>query len=198
VIRLRFAVPAAALTLVGAAVAVPGSPTSGPTAFHAGAPPVGHTGGFGEPTCLECHLGSDLNAFGGRVSVLGLPDAYSHGERYVLTVRLEAEETVTAGFQLSARYGGGTEWGTPGGELVPVDSRVTVTRAETGQPYAHQTLEGAATADPDLATWSLKWVAPLRGGPVAIHVAANSANGDESPLNDLVYSMDVTIPPVRH
>jgi hypothetical protein len=29
-------------------------------------------------------------------------------------------------------------------------------------------------------------------------VAANSANGDESPLSDLVYSMDVTIPPVRH
>jgi len=116
----------------------------------------------------------------------------------VLTVRLEAEETVTAGFQLSARYGGGAEWGTPAGELVPVDSRVTVTRAETGQPYAHQTLEGAATTDPDLAIWSLEWVAPLLGGPVAIHVAANSANGDESPLSDLVYSMDVTIPPVRH
>ena len=195
--QLRFAVPAAALALVGAAAAVPGFHAPGATAFHAGAPPVGHTGGFGEPTCLECHLGSDLNAFGGRVSVLGLPDEYSRGQRYILTIRLEAEETVTAGFQLSARYGGGAEWGTPAGELVPVDSYVTVTRAETGQPYAHQTLEGAATTDPDLATWSLEWVAPLLGGPVAIHVAANSANGDESPLSDLVYSMDVTIPPVR-
>jgi hypothetical protein len=187
--RLSFAVPAAALTLVGAAAA-------GHT-FHAGAPPVGYTGGFGEPTCLECHLGSDLNAFGGRVDVLGLPDAYGRGQRYQLTVRLEAEETVTAGFQLSVRYGGGAEWGTPAGELVPIDSRVTVTRGETGQPYAHQTLEGAATTDPDLAIWSLEWVAPLLGRPVAIHVAANSANGDDSPLSDLVYSMGVTIPPAR-
>ena len=74
----------------------------------------------------------------------------------------------------------------------------SVTRAETGQPYAHQTMVGAATANPDLATWSLEWVAPPVGGPVAIHVAANSGNGDDSPLSDLVYAADVTIPPVRH
>ena len=187
--RPRSVLPAAALTLVGAAVAVP--------SFHASGPPVGHTGGFGEPTCLECHIGSDLNAFGGGVSVLGLPDAYGRGQRYLLTVVLEAEETATAGFQLSVRYGGGAEWGTSAGELVPIDSRVIVTRAETGQSYAHQTLVGSPTADPDLATWSLEWVAPLVGGPVAIHVAANSANDDDSPLSDLVYATDVTIPPVR-
>ena len=187
---LRFAIPAAALTLVGAAAAVP--------SFHATGPPAGHTGGFGEPTCLECHVGNELNAFGGRVTVQGLPDAYGRGQRYELTVVLEAEETATAGFQLSVRYGGGAEWGAPAGELLPVDSRVTVTRAETGQPYAHQTMVGAATANPDLAIWSLEWVAPPVGGPVAIHVAANSGNGDDSPLSDLVYAADVTIPPVRH
>lgn len=187
--RLRFAIPAAALTLVAAAAAVP--------AFHATGPPVGHTGGFGEPTCLECHRGSDLNAFGGRVTVQGLPEVYGRGRRYQITVALEAEETATAGFQISARYAGGAEWGTPAGELVPVDSRVAVTLADTGQPYAHQTPEGSATANPDLATWSLEWVAPFVGGPVAIHVAANSGNGDDSPLSDLVYAMDVTIPPAR-
>ena len=72
-----------------------------------------------------------------------------------------------------------------------------MTLADTGQPYAHQTPEGSATANPDLATWSLEWVAPFVGGPVAIHVAANSGNGDGSPLSDLVYAMDVTIPPAR-
>ena len=128
----------------------------------------------------------------------GLPDAYGRGQRYELTVVLEAEQTATAGFQLSVRYGGGAEWGAPAGELLPVDSRVAVTRTETEQQYAHQTLKGAATSNPALANWSLEWVAPLVGGPVAIHVSANSGNGDNSPLSDLVYATDVTIPPARY
>ena len=118
--RLRFAIPAAALTLVGAAAAVP--------AFHATGPPVGHTGGFGEPTCLECHRGSDLNAFGGRVTVQGLPEVYGRGRRYQITVALEAEETATAGFQISARYAGGAE----GGMRWTLRSRLLAFRAELG------------------------------------------------------------------
>jgi len=187
--RLRFTIPAAALSLLGAAVAIP--------TVHANGPPPGHTGGFGEPTCLECHVGNDLNAFGGRVAVLGLPETYERGRRYLLTVVLEAEETTSAGFQLSVRYGGGAQWGDPAGVLVPVDQRVSVTRSETGQLYANQTLQGSPSTDPDLATWALEWVAPSVGGPVAIHVAANSANGDDSPLSDLVYAADVRIPPAR-
>ncbi|NIT96817.1 MAG: hypothetical protein GWM91_15935, partial [Actinobacteria bacterium] len=31
------------------------------------APPAGFTGGFGEPTCVTCHLDNPLNAYGGRV-----------------------------------------------------------------------------------------------------------------------------------
>ena len=46
---------AAALVLAGV-VAIP--------AFNPEVPPPGHTGGFGEPTCVICHQGSDLKAFG--------------------------------------------------------------------------------------------------------------------------------------
>ena len=181
---------AAALASVGAAASVP--------ALHTEGPPPGHTGGFGEPTCILCHVGNDPNAFGGKVSIQGLPEEYERAGRYVLTVVLEAEETGLAGFQLAARYGGGREWGTEAGVLVPLDARVTVTRGVNGVPYAHHTLDGSETSVPDLATWSLEWIAPSTGGPVSIHVAANSGNGDNSPLSDLIYTADVSVPPVRN
>ena len=71
----------AALLLTGVA-AIP--------AFNPEVPPPGHTGGFGEPTCVICHQGSDLNAFGGGVTIEGLPSEYVQGARYLLTVLLEA------------------------------------------------------------------------------------------------------------
>ena len=187
--RSTAAALAAALALVGAAAAVPALNTEGP--------PPGHTGGFYEPTCVACHEGNDVNAFGGRVSIEGLPHEYERGESYLLTVVVAADETSLAGFQLAARYGGGAGWGREAGELVPIDTRVTVTRGENGVPYAHHTREGSGTSVPDLATWSLEWIAPLEGGPVALHVAANSGNGDNSPLGDLVYTSEVTVLPVR-
>jgi len=87
------------------------------SAFNPEGPPPGHTGGFGEPTCVTCHQGSDLNAFGGRVTIEGLPNEYVQGERYLLTVLLEAEETDLAGFQLAARYGTGNEQGRAAGDV---------------------------------------------------------------------------------
>jgi putative ABC transport system ATP-binding protein len=65
---------------------------------------VGHTGGFGEPTCVICHIGDVENAYGGSVAILGLPEAYEPGAVYALSVVLRAEETTVAGFQLSARF----------------------------------------------------------------------------------------------
>jgi hypothetical protein len=180
---------AAALASAGAAVAVP--------TLNPAGPPVAHTGGFGEPTCVICHEGNALNAFGGRVSIEGLPGAYQRGETYLLTVILDAEETTIAGFELAARYGGGREWGRGAGELLPLGPRVAVTQSPTGVSYAHQTADGTEPVTPDRATWLLEWVAPTTGGPVAFNVAANSGNGDNSPLRDLVFTWDVTIPPLR-
>ena len=66
---------AAALALVGAAAFVP--------ALNSEGPPPGHTGGFYEPTCIACHEGNDINAFGGRVSIEGLPSEYERGGHYL-------------------------------------------------------------------------------------------------------------------
>lgn len=151
------------------------------------------TGGFGEPTCGFCHIGSDLNAYGGRVSVEGLPSSYEAGREYVLTVDLRADETAVAGFQFAVRYHEGQARGRPAGSLEPVDARTAVTDS-LGVGYIHQTEGGSVTSDPSGARWSFSWRAPQAGGPVVFHVAANSGNGDNSPLGDLVYTAERILP----
>lgn len=182
----RLAGLAAALTVLGAAA---------PGAWrHATGPPPGHTGGFGEPTCAICHEGDEVNAFGGAVAIHGLPDAYRPGEPYVLTVVLEAPETGVAGFQLAVRYADGDQQGRPAGVLAGLDARVAVTRSAAGQPYVHHTVLGSAVAASDGSSWLVEWTAPPEGGAVVFHVAANSGNGDNSPLMDLVYTSQATVP----
>ena len=180
---------AAVLVLTGTAAAVPAVPTSE-------GPPAGFTGGFGEPSCVACHVGSDVNAFGGRVVVEGVPSAYERGAEYLLTVVLEAEDTEAAGFQITSRYTGGARWGRNAGRLGPADARVAVTDS-AGVSYVHQSREGSETRSQDGSSWSVIWIAPSEGGPVTISVAANSGNADNSPLSDLIYTGEVIIPPNR-
>lgn len=163
-----------------------------PSPPHAEAPPAGFTGGFGEGTCAFCHIGNDVNAYDGYVRLEGLPEAYEPGREYVLTVELSAAETTVAGFQLSARVSEGPGRGDDAGALTPVDGRTMVSDS-LGVSYLHQSEAGSVTHDPDGALWSFAWSAPTTARPVAIHVAANSGNGDESPLGDLVYTTRVVV-----
>lgn len=193
--RVAATLAAAVLAALGTAAAVfPGPPPEpeGRTAVHIEAPPAAHTGGFGEPTCLACHIGAPLNVAGGRVTVEGLPSAYTPGEQYVLTVVLESEEMGAAGFQIGARFADGARPGASAGTLAPVDARVGVTVGPNGVAYAHQTSEGTEVDDPDVTSWTVTWTAPT-GGAVAVHAAANSGNGDNSPLSDLVYTTSITL-----
>lgn len=157
------------------------------------APPLGHAGGFGESTCITCHQGSELNAFGGHVTISGIPDQYVQGTRYLLTVLLEAEETSIAGFQLTARYGNGSKKGLSAGEIRPIDDRVAVSIGTNSVQYVYQTSQGTDMPAPDSTSWSMEWIAPSNESSVVFHVAANSGNGDNSPLSDLVYATDLTI-----
>jgi len=179
---------AAALLALGTAAVLVGARPPTPLR-HADAPPTAHTGGFGEPTCQACHDEFEVNLPGGTLALLGLPDVYEPGRAYALTVRLESEEMVRAGFQLSARFASGRAPGRPAGTLAPVDGRTAVTQDPvTAVPYAHHTRAGTPTPDPSVASWTLAWTAPDAGGEVVFHLAANSANGDDSPLGDLIYT----------
>jgi hypothetical protein len=152
------------------------------------APPPGHTGGFDEPTCQECHFEAEVNAGGGRLRLEGVPEAYRPGGAYRLTVTLVQEGLKAGGFQLTARTDGGAQAGTIAGVEMP-ERRVGVT-VSGDVAYAHHILAGVDPVSTDTARWTLVWTAPGHGGTVLFHVAANAANDDSSPLGDYVYTVE--------
>lgn len=173
---------------VAAALHAPAPPT---LRHNADGPPLGHTGGFGEPTCQACHADAELNLPGGVLGVDGMPGAYEPGGRYRITIVFVSEGMTRAGFQAAFRFANGETQGKQAGRVEPIDTRVTVSAsAAPAVEYVHHSASGTELAEPELASWSFVWTAPNAGDPVMIHVAANSANGDNSPLGDLVYTAE--------
>ena len=187
----------AACALVAAAVTAGGGGTAvvvaSASARHLAGPPLAHTGGFGEPTCQECHFDAPLNAPGGQLRVAGLPEGYEPGLEYELVVALERAGMQRAGFQLAIRFADGAQ----AGELIAADQRVAVAAGEGGVHYAQHTERGAAPGEPGRTRWRLLWLAPAagtRGEEVFLHVAANAANYDDSEFGDFVYLLERSVP----
>jgi len=155
-------------------------------------PPEAHTGGFGEPTCLACHLDAPLNEPSGKLVIIGLPDRFEHGQVYPLTISLTHPSLAIAGFQLSARFREGELRGRQAGKFVTEGSRVAVSELD-GIEYVHHTLESLA-ATRDTARWQIRWTAPSSGGDVELNLAANASNDDASALGDRIYTLSVRIP----
>jgi len=197
-VSLRRRRSAALIALAGATVTVAavraGVTHRGRGAVHYDGPPIAHTGGFGEPTCRVCHQGQPLNAAGGTLRVEGLPGRYEPGRTYELVVVLRRDGMGRAGFELSARAVAGAQ----AGALEATDMRVRVVPdSVTAVRYAEQTREGCSVTGPE-ARWTVHWRAPAQTGEgggsgggssdVLIHVAANAANYDDSPLGDFIYA----------
>lgn len=173
------------------AIGLPAPPSPMTGLAHVQAPPPGHSGGFGEPTCQTCHAEFPLNEPGGGLHLEGLPSAFEPGREYSLTVILEVPETARAGFQLTSRNPQGEQaggWRTPSGRVATTDS--------AGVVYAHSSGEGTRPNTPDRAAWTVTWVAPSSES-VQFNLAANSANGDDSPFGDLVYATQVRLDRAR-
>lgn len=172
---------------VTAAPAPPGGARS--PAAHVEGPPPGHTGGFRGPTCLACHTEFDLNPEGGRLTLLGWPERYEPGRTYDLTVRLDSEEMGAAGFQLAVRFASGRTAGTFAAQGLGV-----AVRDSAGVAYAQHTRLGSVVESPEHASWAVRWTAPDTGA-VQANLAANSANGDNSPFGDFIYAAEVRAEP---
>ena len=127
--------------LVSGAGGAPAGPPRAPIP-HADGPPLARTGGFGELTCVECHLDLELNALGGALLLDGIPASFTPGAVYVVTVIVEGEGMGSAGFQAAARFNQGERAGAPAGRLAPLDGR-TVVRSEDGVEYINHTVEGS-------------------------------------------------------
>jgi hypothetical protein len=68
-----------------------------------------------------------------------------------------------------------------------------------GQPrveYVQHRLAGTHVSPPGAGEWSVRWTAPAETiAPVIFHVAANSANDDNSQFGDYIYIDSLTVPP---
>jgi hypothetical protein len=159
-------------------------------------PPPAHTGGFGEPSCASCHFDNELNAPGGLLEIEGLPDGYTPGERYLLSIVLQRPELRRGGFQLASRFAAGEEAGSQAGALRAVDERVEVVEAG-GVSYARHTRAGSREVEGATTRWQLEWTAPTRGGVVSLNVAANAANGDASEFGDFIQLVERRVTPIN-
>lgn len=157
-------------------------------------PPPGHTGGFGEPLCNECHFGAPLNASGGMLRV-DAPAVVGGDASYEIHVALTHPELAAAGFQLTVRFAHGDGAGRQAGTLEALDPRTAVAvDTATGVQYAHQTAAGSSLTGDREAHWTVGWTAPRRPADVMVHVAANAANDDASELGDFIYADSTRIP----
>ena len=159
-------------------------------------PPPGHTGGFGEPLCTECHFGGPVNDSAGALT-LAAPAGFEPGATYELEVTLAHPELAAAGFQMAVRFAAGSRAGEQAGRLDAGTHGVAVTAdTASGVLYAHQSATGAVQ-DSNTARWVVRWTAPDTATAVVIHVAANAANDDASEFGDFVYATERTVRPDR-
>ena len=155
------------------------------------APPPGFSSGFGEQSCHACHFAREPNLPPGSLGLRGVPEQYSPGTTYPITVVLTNPGMAAAGFQLTARF---TDGGKQAGSLAraPSDStRVAITMSYD-IAYAHQLRPGSAPAAKDTASWTVLWTAPASGGGVSFHAAANAADGDDTVDGDVVHTTSAT------
>ncbi|MEX2282469.1 MAG: choice-of-anchor V domain-containing protein [Gemmatimonadota bacterium] len=192
---------AVAIAAGAVAVLVPvvliGAASASPDAYR-DAPPPGFSSGFGEQSCHACHFAREPNLPPGRLELRGVPERYSPGATYPITVFLTNPVMAAAGFQLTARF---TDDGRQAGSLAraPSDSTRVAITISYDIAYAHQLRPGSAPAAPDTASWTVLWTAPATGRGVSFHAAANAADGDDTVDGDVVHTTSATSSgPARH
>ena len=128
--------------------------------------------------------------------ISGVPDAYQPGRSYDLEVVLRRAGMLRGGFELSARFKGQGMFpgGQQAGTLTPADGRTAVVWDTTRHvAYIEHTVSGSALVD-SVGRWRFRWTAPpTAAGAVVLHVAANAANDDDSPLGDYIYTRALDI-----
>jgi len=150
-------------------------------AANSASPPPGFTGGFSEPTCVQCHTGS-LNPIGGSV-VVASPVNYTPGTTYNLRVQVSDASAAAWGFQLSARFSNGSQAGT----LAPTSSVAVGTASSGGFAVQYAGQLGAAVTAGQTFTVTVPWTAPASGGLVVFSIVGMASDHDATPAGDRTY-----------
>ena len=154
-------------------------------------PPPGNTGApipgtIPEGTCASCHRGS--NNPPGSVKITGLPQNYTAGTRYSLTVTVAESGKMRWGFQITAIRDDGSAAGT---FMVTDSGRTQMVNGSAGgrtRNYVQHTFNGTQRGTRDTASFTLDWVAPSSDlGRITFYAAGNAANNDGSSSGDNIY-----------
>lgn len=159
------------------------------SAYFRDGPPARLTGGFGEESCFACHWGGEENDGVGSLTLSGIPERYTPGERYPVEVTLVRPGMVVGGFQLAARFATDT---TQAGTFIVSEGEKTrvALLSERDIEFAHHTLAGLELTAPDTARWIVLWEAPAREGVVYFHASSVAGDDDESQIGDHTYTTE--------
>lgn len=168
---------------------------------NAGGPVAGKAGVPGEYDCTVCHSGKANSGPGGvRVNFPGRLE-YIPGVTQHLRVTVADPGQKRWGFQLTARQA--KDPAMQAGSLSPADGDTQVICAgkdlversdapctkSTPLQYIEQTEAGARLGQLGSAVFEFDWTPPATDiGPVVIYVAANAADGDNTPAHDHIYT----------
>jgi len=165
--------------------------SGGPAMAFPDRAPLAHSGGFGDRDCTECHFDGTAIGQSPDLALSGLPACYAPGATYGLGVRLRAA-AARGGYQLAVRFARGADAGSTAGRLLVTDSRGLIRTDKKGRQFAGSTLAGSTAAGEGFS-WKLSWTAPGVVRAVDFDLAANAANGDDSPFGDRVHLRHITV-----
>lgn len=169
--------------------------STGPDPRHTGAP------GDDPAACTSagCHVGTQLNAGGGDVSVT-FPNGstYTPGQQQTFTVKVTDPTARVYGFQLTARLASSPSNGQAGdlasstGEIVICDD--SSTKGARGCPSNAQVQFIEHSTPSSSGTWRVLWTPPANNvGDINIYVAGNGANGNANETGDHIYTAHYTL-----
>lgn len=157
-------------------------------------PSPGYTGAPGENSCRECHVTNQLNDGVGSVVIEGVPEQYSAGIDYTITVRISRPDRSRWGFQLTALTGNLD----PAGTFSVINAQQTQIKTEGGRQYVEHRTAGTFAGTGNGASWTVRWTAPAAtAGIVSFYAAANAANNNGANTGDNIYTTFVDSAPAE-
>ena len=148
-------------------------------------PPDEKTGAPNESTCMDCHVGNDLNASGGSLMLTTIPETYTPSEVYTIVVNLSRTGQSRWGFEMTALAADGTS----AGSFAVDDAGNTQVSETNSKQYIQHTSIGTAQGTNDTHSWEFEWTAPDADiGPITFYAAGNAANGDFGTTGDYIYT----------
>ncbi|HEY7547238.1 MAG TPA: choice-of-anchor V domain-containing protein [Blastocatellia bacterium] len=171
------------LILVVAIVAY--ASASGPEPRYTGAP-----GDIGN--CVNCHdTFHEANVGPGSVTITNVPEVYTPGQQYTLTVTVQQSGRSKFGFQLTAIDSDGDRAGTL--TTVSSDTQINPLTGTGGRQYIQHSATGTNATSSGRRIWQTRWTAPAEDiGTVTFYIAGNAANNSGDNQGDYIYTNRVT------